>query len=138
MWPKVWLHDWHICVLVSNSMWCICNENGCDLLCNCAEAGKRLLFIYGEIYSGAGPFHYEFGNIAHFSHHLNFHSLFFCLHTNAFCHTWVLKGHISIFCKQLKTKNNSGGRVNQKSCDWWKKWYWYLKQKKMLWMHKKW
>jgi hypothetical protein len=49
MWPKVWLHDWNICVLVSNSMWCICNENACDLLCNCAEAGKRLLFIYDEI-----------------------------------------------------------------------------------------
>jgi hypothetical protein len=45
MWPKVWLHDWHICVLVSNSMWFICNENGCDLFCICDEVGKRLLFI---------------------------------------------------------------------------------------------
>lgn len=81
MWPKVWLHDWHICVLVSNSMWFICNENGCDLLCICDEVGKRLLCIYDEIYSGAWPIRYEFGNIAHFRHHLNFHSLFLCLRT---------------------------------------------------------
>jgi len=38
-------------------------------------------------FSGAWPFHYEYGNIAHFRHHLNFHSLFFCFHTNVFCCT---------------------------------------------------